>query len=101
MDKQKVVEWLKEADGYCIMAPKFFQDMGLDFHETTHSSDPELGKHAATRSDGEPGDIEGVSEFVAIRLVCKELGVPSTSFLMGRGSTFDLLKGRVLVALKK
>lgn len=100
LDKSKVREWLAHSDGYGILDPAFFKAMGLDLRGTRHSSDPALGKHAATRADGQPGDVEGVSEFVAIRIVAKELGLNDLPApFMGRGKNFRLQASAVLKAL--
>jgi hypothetical protein len=102
LDKAKAKEWLNDADGYSILDPCVFRDMGLDVRSGSHSSDPALGKHRATRSDGEPGDVEGVSEFEAIDVLADELGVPSECRwpFHGRGSNFRHLRNLCWKALE-
>ena len=105
MDKAKVIEWLNNTGGYDILAPQFFLDMGLDAElverlSGAYSSDPELGKHRATRKDGKPGDVEGVAEFRMVDAVARLCGVEPCHSYHGRGTNFRMTVGRILEALK-
>ncbi len=104
MDKAKVIDWLSNSGGYEILAPQFFLDMGLDAAlvermSGTYSSDPELGKHRVTRKDGEPGDVEGISEFRMVDAVAALCGVEPCHSYHGRGTNFQMTAARVLAAL--
>jgi len=97
----RVVEWLKGTDGYAILHPRFFAELGLEFKSRTFSSDPELGKHSASRKDGKPGDVEGVAEFDAIEDVADLLGIPNDvrSPWLGRGKNFRHLAALICANL--
>lgn len=93
MNKIKIQEWLKETDGYSVMEPEFFLEMGVpkeivENHTRTHSSDPSLGKGAVTRNDGSGGDVKGVAEFGMVNTVARLLGVKPVTKWMGRGKNF-------------
>ena len=101
MDRTKVRAWLESSNGYAILAPEFFGAMGLKLASRRHASDPSLGKHAATRSDGKPGDVGGVSEFSAVYAVARELGVdlaPHSNY-SGRGRRYASQVAAILAAL--
>lgn len=106
MDKAKVREWLRNTDGYSIVDPSHFIEMGLPESKVkryvqTYSDDPDLGKHAAHRNDGKSGPVKGVAEFSAVRLVARELGVDLSQCpeWMGRGKQFREYAAAVLKAL--
>jgi len=101
VDKNKAKEWLETADGYSIMDTAFFQEMGLTIPSRVHSSDPRFGKNAAHRSDGRAGDVEGVSEFLAIHYLARELGVPLPAPYFGRGSNFAIQAETLRKALEE
>lgn len=105
VDTDQVIEWLNHTNGYSILAPEFFLRMGISAarvkrYTHTFSDDPELGKHAATRNDGSPGPVRGVSEFSAVEMVAAELGVKLPhSIKLGRGSRFREERDALLHAL--
>lgn len=106
LDKSKVREWLQETGGYQILDPQFFLDMGLPEElvkrlDHSHSDDHEqLGKHTANRKDGEPGPVEGVSEFSAVDAVAGLVGVEPCHMYYGRGKNFRETVRSILKALK-
>ena len=104
LDRKKVREWLARTDGYGILSPDFFLDMGVDQKIVkrctyAHSDDGEkLGKHAATRNDGKPGPVYGVDEFSMVEVIAATIGAESCSTWMGRGKNF---RGTVSNILQK
>lgn len=104
LDTAKIREWLSETGGYGIVDPEHFRRMGFP-EETlkdltqTFSSDPELGKYAANRNDGQPGDVTGIAEFDAIHALAGMLGVTLHSPFYGRGKNFRHQVGQLLEEL--
>lgn len=107
MDYVKIREWASESGGYEIMEPQFFRDMGVPENAVqtlarTFSDDHEsLGKHAATRADGNPGEVWGISEFALINYVALKIGIQPSDAFYGRGKNFRITVSRVVKELDK
>lgn len=101
LNYEKIEEWLVGTDGYGIVASSFFHEMGIELRPTTYSSNKELGKNAATRNDGEAGDVVGIAEFSAIDAIAHKLGVQPCHDYHGRGKNFRTTAGRVLAEVQK
>ena len=89
----KVREWLMGTGGYSILDPQVFIDMGMEKKMVKRltrvfANDPDLGKHSATRNDGEPGDVSGIDEFTAVDVVAGMVGAEPCHSFYGRGSNF-------------
>lgn len=101
MDKAKVREWLSNTDGYSIMEPTFFLEMGFDpdlVKRYTIKYKSGEGKHSITKN-GKIVNPTGVSEFAFVDAVAKLVGVSPCHEYYGRGMNFRTTVGRILAAL--
>jgi len=96
----KIIEWLKETNGYAIMKPEFFTEMGFDFKPVKYPTDPSLGKFAAIPDDEGAEYVEGVAEFDAVENIADMLGVSTQTMFMGRGKNFRIIADRIIEKLE-
>jgi len=103
MDRAKVAEWLRDTDGYSILEPQFFLDLGFDpelVKRYTHKHRSGEGKYAITKN-GKVVEPVGVSEFAFVNAVARLLGIEPCEMFYGRGKNFQTTVGMILAALKE
>lgn len=107
LDLDKVRDWLNNSDGHSILSRDYFFAMGLtdaqlDRLDTTHSSDPNLGSHAAHAADGGPEPfVRGCAEFDAIQVVAMELGIRLQAPYFERGPNWRHQRDQILDAIMR
>ena len=104
VDLEKLREWLRTSDGYAILSPAFFVEMGFpaDFVKRfTFNHQGGEGKHGITSYDGQENAAFGISEFSIIEPIADAVGAePGGHMFHGRGKNYRSDKARVWKALK-
>lgn len=103
IDREKLHEWLRTSDGYAILHPDFFLEMGFPFeflkpYALNHQGGE--GKHGIVSHDGQENAAWGISEFEIIRGIADAVGAePGGRMFFGRGKNYRADKARVLKAM--
>jgi len=97
-------DWLGSSDGYDIVDPKYFLEMGFDnemvtAHTVRHFSGE--GKYAITSKGKLVEHCDGVYELGFLRDLAFRLGADTSkaNMLHGRGSSYRALKAAVFAVL--